>query len=106
MIGATSTVSASGPSLSAQHTSTAAESSYTNVTANAPKSAKWKKAVVTGTVSGDVQFQGAGQTMYHCPVTPNVANEIDLSQIPEANSLVVGFELDAVGTSRVTIYYQ
>lgn len=105
-MGIKSSYAASGPSLTAQHTSTAAETSYTAVTATAPKSAKWKKAIITGTVSGDVYLQGAGQTQYHAPVTPNVANEIDLSQIPEATSIIVNFELDAVGTSRVTIYYQ
>lgn len=106
MIGNKMSFSASGPSLTAQHTSTAAESSYTAVTATAPKSAKWLKAVVTGTVSGDIYVQGAGQVLFHCPVTPNVANEISLAGIPEATSIVVNFELDAAGTSRVTIYYQ
>jgi hypothetical protein len=57
----------------AQHTSTAAETTFTTVTATLPGGATGKpiKVISSGSVGGVVQFQFGSQSVYQMPIAPN-----------------------------------
>jgi len=88
----------------AQHTATAAETSFTTVAAALPGGAvgRPKRLIASGSVGGVVQIQFGSQATYSLAVAPNqspVVYEIPDSAFPnQVNSVNILFEAAAAGT--------
>lgn len=88
----------------AQHTATAAETSFTTVAATLPGGAvgRPKRLIASGSVGGIVQIQFGSQAVYSLAVAPNqtpVIYEIPDTAFPnQVNSVNVLFEASGSGT--------
>ena len=99
--------------IAAQHTSTAAETSFTAVNAALPGGAVGRpiKISASGSVSGLVQFQFGAQASFSIPVVPNGEPKeylIPHSAFPNpVNSVPVSFECSGgVGTLIAVIEFE
>lgn len=91
----------------ASRTSTAAETSYTITVISFPKSAKFRRLILSAVGAAFlVTITAVGQENKAMVAVPNVETQVDLTGYPDAISLSVSTEAQGVGTIAMVAEYQ